>query len=141
MTFYWSKQVTLLVDSWRTSSWTGYVLTLLACLIASAFYQYLENLRLRIKISSAGKQSSSAQIEAPLLQKRLAGGKWSVAKLAGALLFGVNSAIGYLLMLAIMSFNGGVFVAVVLGLTVGCFLFRTADEDLTLVVDNPCACA
>ncbi|XP_024022701.1 copper transporter 5.1-like [Morus notabilis] len=141
MTFYWSKQVTLLVDSWRTSSWTGYVLTLLACLIASAFYQYMEDLRLRIKIASAGKPSSTQQIEAPLLQKRFASGKWSLARLAGALLFGVNSAIGYLLMLAIMSFNGGVFVAVVLGLAVGCFLFRTSDEDVTLVVDNPCACA
>ncbi|PON61643.1 Ctr copper transporter [Trema orientale] len=146
MTFYWSKEVTLLFDTWRTSTWTGYALTLVACLIVSAFYQYLEDLRLRIKIASAGKPSSPpAEIDAvtPFLQKKLVGGggKWSLARLAGALLFGVNSAIGYLLMLAIMSFNGGVFVAVVLGLTIGCFVFRTADDDVTLVVDNPCACA
>ncbi|XP_062101526.1 copper transporter 5.1 [Humulus lupulus] len=144
MTFYWSKDVTLLIDTWRTSTWTGYVLSLLACLIVSAFYQYLEDLRLRVKIASAGKPSSSAQNEAsaaaPLLQKNLVG-KWSLARLAGALLFGVNSSIGYLLMLAIMSFNGGVFVAIILGLTIGCFVFRTADDDVTLIVDNPCACA
>ena len=144
MTFYWGKEVTLLIDTWRTSSWAGYGLTLLACLIVSAFYQYMEDLRLRLKIASAGKPSSStAQIDnnTPLLQKKLAGSKWSLARLGGALLFGVNSAIGYLLMLAIMSFNGGVFLAVVLGLAIGFLVFRTADEDVTLVVDNPCACA
>lgn len=142
MTFYWSREVTLLVDSWRTSSWTGYLLTLLACLVAAAFYQYMEDLRLRIKIAAAsGKPSpAAAQIEAPLLQKRL-GGKWTLARLAGALLFGVNAAIGYLLMLAIMSFNGGVFIALVLGLAVGFLLFRTSGDDVTVVVDNPCACA
>ncbi|KAH7523890.1 copper transporter 5.1 [Ziziphus jujuba] len=145
MTFYWSKQVTLLIDSWRTNSWTSYILTLLACLIVSAFYQYLEDLRLRLKLASAGKpspSSSPAQIEIPLLQKfsRLQG-KWSQARLGGAALFGVNAAIGYLLMLAIMSFNGGVFVAVVLGLAIGYLVFRGGDEDITLVVDNPCACA
>ncbi|KAL5559561.1 hypothetical protein UlMin_035772 [Ulmus minor] len=143
MTFYWSKEVTLLVDSWRTGSWIGYALTLFACLIASAFYQYLEDLRLRLKLASTGKPSSTEPIETPLLQKKIAGagGNWSVARLAGAVLFGVNSAIGYLLMLAIMSFNGGVFVAVVLGLMIGYLFFRSGDEDVSIVVDNPCACA
>jgi len=41
---------------------------------------------------------------------------WSVARIGGVVLFRVNSAIGYLLMPVVMSFNGGVFVAVVLGL-------------------------
>lgn len=140
MTFYWSKQMTLLVNSWRTSTWTGYAISLLACVIVAAFYQYMEDLRLRIRIAAAVKTPPD-QIDAPLLQKRVAGGKWSVARLAGALLFGVNAAIGYLLMLAIMSFNGGVFVAIVAGLAGGFLLFRTADDDVALVVDNPCACA
>lgn len=43
-------------------------------------------------------------------------------------------------MLAIMSFNGGVFLAIVLGLTVGYVLFRSGDEEV-VVLDNPCACA
>lgn len=56
-------------------------------------------------------------------------------------MFAVSSAIGYLLMLAIMSFNGGVFVAIVIGLAIGYFSFRNEGEDLSLAVDSSCACS
>lgn len=141
MTFYWSTSVTLLIDSWKTESWASYGLTLLACFIASAFYQYLEDRRIRLKLIAAAVGSSPASaspIEEPLLQSKI--GRWSATKFAGAALFGINSAIGYLIMLAVMSFNGGVFLAVVLGLAIGYLLFRSGDGDVT-VVDNACACA
>ncbi|KAL6968860.1 hypothetical protein U1Q18_049652 [Sarracenia purpurea var. burkii] len=148
MTFYWGRQVTLLLDSWKTKTWTEYGLTLCACLLFSVFYQYMEDRRLRFKLlssSSAGAVSSASHpssIHTPLLFHKLAagGGRWNPARFAGAVLFGVNSAIGYLLMLAAMSFNGGVFIAIVTGLAIGYFFFRSADEDV-LAVDNPCACA
>lgn len=142
MTFYWSKHVTLLIDSWKTDSWTSYVVSLVACLVASVFYQYLENRRIRLKLLAAGKPSPAPapEIQVPLLQRKLllAGDR---ARLGGALLFGVSSAIGYLLMLAVMSFNGGVFVAVVVGLAVGHFYFRSDGEEASVVVDSSCACA
>ncbi|XP_062022213.1 copper transporter 5.1 [Rosa rugosa] len=145
MTFYWSKQVTLLFDSWSTTTWLGYALTLLACLIVPAFYQYLEGLRVRLRLaSSAGKAAAAGSdpIETPLLRAKLAGGgKFSVVKLAGAVIFAVNSAIGYMLMLAVMSYNGGVFVAIVLGLAIGYLFFRSGDEEVSAAVENPCACA
>lgn len=152
MTFYWGKKVTLLFDFWKTDSWTSYAFTLLACLIVSIFYQYMEDRRLQFKLLSTRKTTvappppdgfAANSTTAPLLYNKLLNsnaGKLSVARFAGAVLFGVNSAIGYLLMLAIMSFNGGVFVAVVLGLALGYLLFRAADESV-VVVDNPCACA
>ncbi|KAH7519309.1 hypothetical protein FEM48_Zijuj08G0022400 [Ziziphus jujuba var. spinosa] len=144
MTFNWGKKVILLISSWKTHSWTGYLLTLLACFLFSAFYQYMEDRRLRFKTlssSSSSVNSSSLSVGAPLLFKLNRGRRGlRHARVATAVLFGVNSAIGYLLMLAIMSFNGGVFIAIVLGLSVGYFLFRTQDEDV-VVVDNPCACA
>lgn len=148
MTFYWGKKVTLLFDFWNTDSWISYAITLLACLIFSIFYQYMEDRRLRFKLLSSIKTAPpqngvANSATTPLLYSNLltpGARKLSAAKFAGAILFGVNSAIGYLLMLAIMSFNGGVFIAVVLGLALGYLLFRTGDEDV-VVVDNPCACA
>ncbi|XP_055803813.1 copper transporter 5-like [Solanum dulcamara] len=145
MTFYWGKKVTLLFDFWRTDSWTSYAITLLACFIFSLFYQYMEDRRQRFRILSANSKRNypppTAPVNAPLLYTFPAvGANWNSARFATAILFGVNSAIGYFLMLAVMSFNGGVFVAVVLGLAIGYLLFRNGDED-DVRVDNPCACA
>lgn len=125
MTLYWSKELTLLINSWKTQSWSSYLLTLLACFLFSAFYQYLEDRRLRFKALASSSSSSPSILS---------------TRFATALLFGVNSAMRYLLMLAVMSFNGGVFVAIVLGLSVGYFFFTPGDEEM-VVLDNPCACA
>lgn len=142
MTLYWGKKVTLLISSWKTNSWTSYLLALLACFLFSAFYQFMEDRRLRFKAlaSSSSINPSSLPVGTPLLFQVNRGRRLSPARVATAVLFGVNSAIGYLLMLAVMSFNGGVLVAIVMGLSVGFFLFRTEDEDV-VVVDHPCACS
>jgi len=88
--------------------------------------------------SGEGRTTPEPEIQAPLLGLN----KVSRNKVVESVLFGVNSAIGYLLMLAIMSFNGGVFVAIVVGLTFGYFLFRSqGEEEAAVVVDNSCACA
>ncbi|CAJ2675150.1 unnamed protein product [Trifolium pratense] len=140
MTLYWGKNVTLLFDSWKTDSWTSYILSLIACFVIATFYQYLENIRIRLKFfSGEGRGGSTvAEIQTPLLGLN----KVSRNKVVESVLFGVNSAIGYLLMLAIMSFNGGIFVAIVFGLTIGYFLFRSqGEEDSAIVVDSSCACA
>ncbi|XP_073129400.1 copper transporter 5 [Henckelia pumila] len=133
MTFYWGRKVTILFDFWKTDSWISYLLSLAACFLISLFYQYMENRRLQFKKPPPPSSST------PLISSKLK--KWSPARFAGAILFGLNSAIGYLLMLAIMSFNGGVFIAVVLGLGVGYLLFRSGDEDVAIAADNSCACA
>ncbi|CAN1167422.1 Copper transporter 5 [Linum perenne] len=141
MTMYWGIKVTILFDSWKTDSLFSYLLTLLACLLFSTFYQYMEDRRLRFKAAALSSSSQSPpSVNAPLLLRKLSGNPLQPAKLAGALLFGINSAIGYFLMLAIMSFNAGVFIAIVLGLTIGYLVFRSGDNEV-VVVDNPCACA
>ncbi|KAK1308296.1 Copper transporter 5.1 [Acorus calamus] len=139
MTFYWGKKVTLLFDSWRTDSWTSYGLTLLAVLIASVFYQYLEDRRLRFKALSRSKPSPPSDESPFFLLGYTGGGNRSSARFASAILFGINSAIGYMLMLAVMSYNWGVFIAVVVGLAIGYLFFRTGDE--AVIIDNACACA
>jgi solute carrier family 31 (copper transporter), member 1 len=150
MTFYWGKSATILFDGWRTSTWTGYLLSLLALLLAAAFYQCLETFRIRVKLASGGGGSKLSSIpppastdpaRAPLLAPVFAaGGRWP-SRVAVATLFGINSGLGYLLMLAVMSFNGGVFIAVIVGLAVGYLAFRSNDVEDLVVVDNPCACA
>ncbi|KAL6534065.1 hypothetical protein OROHE_013898 [Orobanche hederae] len=145
MTFYWGRRVTILFDFWRTDSWISYFLSLLACFIISVLYQYMEDLRFRIKLLSVSNKSpppsGGAALGVHLLDSKVVGGrKWGPWRFAGAIWFGVNSAIGYLLMLAVMSFNGGIFIAVVAGLAAGYLIFRGGEEDL-LAVDNPCACA
>ncbi|CAM0951523.1 unnamed protein product [Alopecurus aequalis] len=145
MTFYWGTSATILFDGWRTSAWTGYLLSLLALFLVAAFYQYLEAFRIRLKLLSGAKTDplpppAGSDARAPLLASAFSGGRWS-AKVATAALFGVNAGIGYLLMLAVMSFNGGVFIAVILGLAAGYLAFRSSDGEDLVVVDNPCACA
>ncbi|XP_057799911.1 copper transporter 5.1 [Salvia miltiorrhiza] len=143
MTFYWGRSVTILFDSWQTDSWLSYFLSLFAVFLLSAFYQYMEERRLRLKLLSLAKSPPpppSAAATTPLLLPKLTGRRFSPYQLAGAILFGVNSAIGYFLMLAVMSYNAGVFIAVVVGLAVGYLFFRGGDEEL-VHIDNPCACA
>ncbi|CAK8578927.1 unnamed protein product [Lathyrus sativus] len=87
------------------------------------------------------EKSFPAQIEAPLLRRTFAGsGAKLGVRVAGAVLFGLSSAIGYFLMLSVMSYNDGVLIAIVVGLAVGYLLFRSDDED-SVVVDSSCGCA
>ncbi|KAG6517728.1 copper transporter 5.1-like [Zingiber officinale] len=139
MTFYWGIKATILFDSWRTDSWTSYLLSLVALFAVAAFYQYMEDRRLRFKLLAT--RSKPSPIASPLLEPAPFSVAAPVARAATAVLFGVNSAIGYLLMLAVMSFNAGVFLAVVVGLAAGYFLFRSGGEEDMVVVENPCACA
>ncbi|KAI4380807.1 hypothetical protein MLD38_006955 [Melastoma candidum] len=138
MTMYWSRYVTLLVDQWKTDTWTGYLLTLIACFLSASFYQYLENLRLR------SLTSASDPVSVPLIVKLR---RNRAARAASSALFGMSSAVGYLLMLAIMSFNGGVFLSIVAGLSVGYYVFRSIPDDAEVgkisaaAADNSCACA
>ncbi|KAI3698803.1 hypothetical protein L2E82_42638 [Cichorium intybus] len=122
-TFYWGRNVTLLFDSWKTDSWFSYSLTLIACLLFSVFYQYMEDRRLRFKLlsSSAVSNNVDGAVDAtPLLNTKIfaTGSRWRLGRVAGSILFGINSALGYFLMPTIMSFNGCVFVAIVVGLAV-----------------------
>ncbi|KAL2939793.1 Copper transporter 5 [Bienertia sinuspersici] len=85
-------------------------------------------------------QPSNNTNNTPLLPPRHGTRLSKSGRFATAVLFGVNSAIGYLLMLAIMSYNGGVMIAVVVGLGFGYFFFR-AKEYEALIVEDACACS
>ncbi|KAK9055314.1 hypothetical protein SSX86_026396 [Deinandra increscens subsp. villosa] len=141
MTFYWGTNLTLLIDSWKTDSWFTYFLSLTACFLFSLFSQFMEDYRIRLRLVSSPMAAVAAVENAPLLNmtKLFSGG--GRARFAGSVLFGVNSGINYLLMLAVMSFNGGVIVVVVVGLGVGYWMFRSGDDEQIIgLLDDTCAC-
>ncbi|KAM0040849.1 putative Ctr copper transporter [Helianthus debilis subsp. tardiflorus] len=140
MTFYWSNNLTLFINSWTTNSWFSYFLTLIIIFLFSIFSQFMEDQRLRLRLLTSSTTAAVAIDKAPLLYSNffLSGG--SGARFVGSVLFGINSGINYLLMLAVMSFNGGVFVAIVVGLAVGYWLFRCSDDEQIMLLDDGCAC-
>lgn len=129
MTFYWGKNVTILFDFWKVKTWTWYAISLLIVFLFSALHEWLAGQRSALIAKPEAKSSSAVEDgdhRTPLITHTLGAAQKSVGKKAlDSFLFGVNVGLGYLLMLAAMSFNGGVFVAIVAGLAVGHFLFRS----------------
>jgi len=136
MTFYWGKSVIVLFDQWAVKTWQGYILTLIVLFVFSVFHEWLAVQRsVFLTTSSAGKTSAvpSAAVsddtpEAPLLGGVVVqGSRIGINKALESLLFGIKVGLGYLLMLAVMSYNGGVFLSIVAGLAVGYFFFRSGS--------------
>ncbi|KAF5804660.1 putative Ctr copper transporter [Helianthus annuus] len=140
MTFYWSNNLTLFINSWATNSWFSYFLTLTILFLFSIFSQFMEDHRLRLRLLTSSTTAAVAIEKAPLLYSNFFSGGGRGARFVGSVLFGINSGINYLLMLAVMSFNGGVFVAIVVGLAVGYWLFRCSDDEQIMLLDDGCAC-
>nr|ABK25665.1 unknown [Picea sitchensis] len=163
MTFYWGKEVSILFDGWRTQTLMQYWASLLVLFLASVFHEYVVSIRAHIRMSYNNIHSSQEnsynsmgspqpQAKSMLLLPTKAKTRGYVIKTAETLLFGVNALLGYLLMLAAMSYNGGVVLAIVGGLSVGFFSFRSVgnfnvvnihhqeedEEDLHLSAD-PCS--
>ncbi|MCO5604902.1 hypothetical protein L7F22_059076 [Adiantum nelumboides] len=139
MSFYWGKRATILFSGWKTSSVGNYVGSLLALLVIAFLYQYLERLtssasplipqpRRRPAAHAAAGAPKMAQQSANVIDDddAVKGSRTPLTtKLLLTLIFGIRVGLAYLLMLAVMSFNAGVFIAVVLGFSVGFFVFRS----------------
>ncbi|XP_062172571.1 copper transporter 6-like [Alnus glutinosa] len=101
MTFFWGTNAEILFSHWPAGKSTGmYVLALFFIFALSFLVEFLSHCRL--------VKPGSSDMAAGLVQ---------------TFLFAVRIGLAYMVMLAVMSFNGGVFLVAVAGHTLGFFFF------------------
>lgn len=103
MTFFWGKNSEILFSGWPGTRTGMYVLALVSVFVLSVILEWLSNCQ-RFKKERCGDFSGG---------------------LIRTMVHGIRVALAYLLMLAIMSFNVGVFIVAIVGHSLGFFLFGT----------------
>ncbi|XP_010520243.1 PREDICTED: copper transporter 3 [Tarenaya hassleriana] len=121
MTFFWGKDTEVLFDGWPGRDNLGmYWLCLAVIFLLAAASEWLSRCRL---LRPGGSP--------------LGGG------LAQTAVYTVRTGLSYLVMLAVMSFNGGVFLAAMAGFGLGFFVFgsrafRSTDSKIVTCVQSHC---
>uniref|UniRef100_A0A6M2EQ96 Copper transport protein n=1 Tax=Populus davidiana TaxID=266767 RepID=A0A6M2EQ96_9ROSI len=100
MTFFWGKETLILFSGWPGTSTGMYVLALVFVFVLAVLVEWLSHCRL--------VKPGSRNVAAGLIQ---------------ALVHAVRVGLAYMVMLAVMSFNGGVFIVAVAGHLVGFLIF------------------
>ncbi|PSS32649.1 Copper transporter like [Actinidia chinensis var. chinensis] len=114
MSFYWGKDATILFQGWPNHSLPMYILSL--------FFVFLLSLATEVlSVSPAAAKQWTSPVAGGLIQ-------------AGV--YALRTALAYMVMLSVMSFNLGIFVVAVAGHTVGFFLVKcraaaAREEDAT----------
>ncbi|KDP42175.1 hypothetical protein JCGZ_02905 [Jatropha curcas] len=102
MTFYWGKDAEILFSGWPGKDTGMYVLALITMFVFAVMIEWLSHSRL-IK----------------------AGSNNLIAGIAQTFMHTFRIGIAYMVMLGVMSFNGGVFLAAVAGHGLGFFIFAS----------------
>lgn len=116
MTFFWSSDTEILFDGWPGTRGGMYALALIFVFALAILLEYFSHSRYLSKAYSN--------------RSRVAGGLLQTAVLS------LRVGLAYLLMLAVMSFNGGVLLVAVLGHAVGFLLFgsRVFQKEVASVI-------
>lgn len=123
MTFFWSKNAEILFSGWPGTRTGMYVLALIFVFLMSVLLEWL---------SQYSKNNSNNQY-----WKKKDGSSSSSAAAAAAMILvtvvhGVKIGVAYLVMLAVMSFNVGIFVVALAGHTVGFLIFASKKTTSSL---------
>lgn len=136
MWFMWTVDTILWFHSWHPRTWLPYLCTLAALATFAVVHEALASYR----VSWAKSHSSAVAAAAGYVA--VPGGRKAAGMLqlraVSSLLYTANITTGYLLMLAVMSFNIGFFIAVVLGMGLGHFIFFSKPWHLELARHDAC---
>ena len=139
MTFYSSNMVTILWEGWTTSGPCTYWLTLLGLFVAGILYEALSLYRVKVDSSTAvtpKAHSSSYQlieegachsvnelsVQTPPAHHTETRLRYELKYILRGFIFFTQLFFGYLIMLAVMTFNYGVFFSIILGRAIGYYL-------------------
>ncbi|PWA55654.1 copper transporter 1 [Artemisia annua] len=116
MTFYWGKDALILFTGWPGNNDDMYMLALLLVFFMAVIGELLSYCN-RVMMKSNGATSGLAQ----------------------TFVYTIRVGLGFMVMLALMSFNVGVFLAAVLGHAVGFFCFQVVMKKKDdLMSTTPC---
>ncbi|KAL5709363.1 hypothetical protein ACHQM5_020063 [Ranunculus cassubicifolius] len=119
MTFFWGKNASILFTGWPGNNTGMYILALIFVFLLSVLIEWLSHSRFI-------KKATTSHVSAGILQ---------------TILHTIRVGLAYLVMLAVMSFNGGVFIVAVLGHSVGFLVFGSrvfkGGDDLEKTRDLP----
>ncbi|KAK4856090.1 hypothetical protein QYF36_014011 [Acer negundo] len=101
ITFFWGTSTEIIFPGWPGQSLSCYILALVLVFVISLLVEWLSHARLV-------NYSTKTDIAAGFLQ---------------TLMYAIRMALAYLVMLAVMSFNVGVFLAAVAGYSAGFLVF------------------
>ncbi|KAJ7307986.1 hypothetical protein JRQ81_008485 [Phrynocephalus forsythii] len=133
MYFYFSDKVVLLFDFWKVHSPAGMVLSVVVIALLAVLYEAIKVAKAKVILRTAPILGSSLSRE--ILRETEQGSTdagaeqpagasknpfpWPVAQ---TLLHVVQVVLGYLVMLAVMSYNSWIFLGVIVGSTAGYYL-------------------
>ncbi|CAK7333621.1 unnamed protein product [Dovyalis caffra] len=102
MSFYWGKDATILFSGWPNGSLSMYVVAFFCVLLLAAAIEIFS-------VSPTAKIGTDIPLGGAFIQ---------------ASVYAVRMGFAYMVMLAVMSFNLGIFIAAVAGHTIGFFLVK-----------------
>uniref|UniRef100_A0A8C5X9R3 Copper transport protein n=2 Tax=Malurus cyaneus samueli TaxID=2593467 RepID=A0A8C5X9R3_9PASS len=123
MTFYFSDTVVLLFDFWNVHSPTGMALSVLVILLLSVLYEAIKMgkaVLLRRALLALPRSLSQEALAEP--QEGDSGPTWFWFHVAQTLFHVLQVVLGYMVMLAVMSYNAWIFLGAIVGSTLGYFL-------------------
>ncbi|XP_032993794.1 probable low affinity copper uptake protein 2 [Lacerta agilis] len=133
MFFYFSDKVVLLFDFWKTHTPAGMVLSVLVIMLLAVLYEFIKVGKAKLlqytmpSITSSISQETlrepeRASINTGVEQLSSTPENWFSWHVVQTLLHVVQVVLGYLVMLAVMSYNMWIFLGVIAGSAIGYYI-------------------